>query len=558
MARAWIRVVAVLMAGWLTACTASPLSVTGRFDSDARLLEMGAEAQFNATDAMAQLRQQVPLIYFYAYEAGVLPLVDNKYPDFSNDLNTQQRALAGVGQSRWLEVAQAGERSIDQICGQYQSALYLLDKNRRTALSNLNFIQSATVGIMGLALAAQKTIGIVGIAFGLAASLFDTTVNSVLYRLPPASVVSVMNAQRDVLRSQEAPGNPNAISITNQIAVGNRLNEYIRYCTPVIIEANVEKLLGQTTVVDGKLSATTEPATGSSLVRQTVSSPKVIQRVFDLQPPEALVVYRAMSAKIAERPAVLQTNLRAMIGPGITTGNQAQRLLKAWIVLDEGTPTFVAEWNDAIDAAHAASPVSLAVAPAQTDKPLVAVQPSVQKSAIPALEKQVMGLSDEDALAVAQVMYPKLSDRSDALQRRMHGFVASEAKLNADNAKLFLTDWINSDDPASQFRVQWTNALAFPTLAHTNPSGSYSATLQAEIRNLKPPAALAVAKIMYPNLQERPPSLQTTLLKLVVVPNIGALTEANAPPLLVRWIGLENRTSAFEAEWVSALASIPH
>ena len=112
---------------------------------------------------------------------------------------------------------------------------------------------------MGLALAAQKSIGIVGVAFGLAASLFDTTLNSVLYQLPPASVVSVMNAQRDIFRGQETGANPEWVNIQNPIAVGNRLNErYIRYCTPVIIEANVGKLLAQTTAdANGQLSART-------------------------------------------------------------------------------------------------------------------------------------------------------------------------------------------------------------------------------------------------------------------------------------------------------------
>ena len=51
----------------------------------------------------------------------------------------------------------------------------------KTILANLNTMQSATVAIMGLAIAAQKSIAIVATAFGLAASLFDTTVNSVLF-----------------------------------------------------------------------------------------------------------------------------------------------------------------------------------------------------------------------------------------------------------------------------------------------------------------------------------------------------------------------------------------
>lgn len=235
-----LRIGVLSFACWLAACTTSPLSITGQFSTDARLLEQGAPSQFNASDVELQLSQQGPLLYFYAYRAGVLPLDprSGKYPDLTHDLNEQQRALVSMPPSRWIDVVQAGEQSVDLICGRYESALYELDKNRRAALANLTSIQSATVAIMGLAIAAQKAIGIAGVAFGLAASLFDTTISSVLYQLPPASVVSVMNAQRDLLRAQETVSNPNWTNIQTQTAAANRLNEYIRYCTPVIIEAS--------------------------------------------------------------------------------------------------------------------------------------------------------------------------------------------------------------------------------------------------------------------------------------------------------------------------------
>ena len=136
------------------------------------------------------------------------------------------------------------------------------------------------------------------------------------------------------------------------IAVGNRLNEYIRYCTPVIIEANVGKLLAQTTAdANGQLSARTQPATGPtlpSIVRRTFSSADLRSRVAALTPAQALIVERTMSGRLAERPAGLQQNLRAMVGPsGIRTGAQAKAFLQAWIVLEDPTPAFEQEWGRA-------------------------------------------------------------------------------------------------------------------------------------------------------------------------------------------------------------------
>lgn len=557
--------VAVTMC-WLSACTTSPMSVVGNFDSDTRLLEFGAQSRFNASDAASQLRQQVPLIYFFAFQAGVLQMDPDTrtYPAFTNDLDQQQAALVGVERNRWIEVAQAGEKNIDLICAQYQSALYALDKNRRATLANLNALQSATVGIMGLALAAQKAIGIVGVAFGLAASLFDTTLNSVLYQLPPASVVSVMNAQRDIFRGQETGANPEWVNIQNPIAVGNRLNEYIRYCTPVIIEANVGKLLAQTTAdANGQLSARTQPATGPtlpSIVRRTFSSADLRSRVAALTPAQALIVERTMSGRLAERPAGLQQNLRAMVGPsGIRTGAQAKAFLQAWIVLEDPTPAFEQEWADALDAAGAqasgtagsAVATGAAPAPAPTHAPKTTPTPAAAQQPQSPLEKQILALSPQDALGTAQAMYPRLADRSDDLQRRMRTLVGSEASLSADDAKPFLIAWLRSDELSPRFQAQWVSALEVQT-----HQASYSSALQQEIFALKPGPALAVAQAMYPGLADRPPALREALQ--ADVPSLAALNERNAKPVLSKWIVLENRTPVFEAEWTRALASVPH
>jgi hypothetical protein len=120
---------------------------------------------------------------------------------------------------------------------------------------------------MGLALAAQKTIGIVGIAFGVAASLFDTTTGTVLYQLPAASVSSVVQAQRQVLRGDEDPAKPSPAwrAIDNQAAAAARINEYVQYCSPVTIEANIARVLSNTRAGNNQdLVSTPAPAAASS------------------------------------------------------------------------------------------------------------------------------------------------------------------------------------------------------------------------------------------------------------------------------------------------------
>jgi hypothetical protein len=518
------------------------MSLIGAVDSDTRLLEVGAPSQFNASDAQTQLQQQVPLIYFYAYQAGVLPAEGGSYPKFTTDLNLQAAALSNVSGDRWTEVAQAGEASIDLICARYQSALYALDKNRRAALANLTAAQSATVAIMGLALAAQKAIGIVGVSFGLAASLFDTTVSSVLYQLPPAAVVSVMNAQRDVLRQHETLTDPTWTVIRNPIAVSNRLNEYVRYCTPVIIEANVGKVLAQTTVdANGQLVSQTQPATGPTLpplVRRVLMPPELVNRVSTLPAGQALIVERIMRAKLSERSPELQKNLSAMLpSQGVKTDAQAHEFLLRWVQLDEGTPAFQKEWSNAIDTARAQTVTVLH----PTSVTRVSAGAAL-RSPMPALENQILSLEPRDALVVAQMMYPKLAQRSDQVRHRLTALVASPAGLNADNAKLFVDDWFTNDNTSAVFQTQWKNAL--------------NIALRREIIDLDPAPALAIARIMYPKLHERPPAVQQALQ--AQAHEIQALNEANAKSLLNTWINTDPPTPAFQDEWFKALANVPH
>jgi hypothetical protein len=88
-------------------------------------------------------------------------------------------------------------------------------------------------------------------------------VSSVLYQLPAASVASVVQAQRDVLRSGEAAG---LAAVDSQGGAVARLNEYILYCAPVTIEANIGKLL-----TNARQANTTDITSGTTRAAVTSS-----------------------------------------------------------------------------------------------------------------------------------------------------------------------------------------------------------------------------------------------------------------------------------------------
>ena len=184
---------------------------------------------------------EVPMLYNFAIDAGQIPPPNSTIPFAAPDLPSQKLALLQV--TDWRAVTLVGERYIDRQCDQFITTLHDVEWSKKTTPANLNTIQATTVGIMGLALAAQNTIGIVGIAFGLAASSFDTTASTVLYQLPASGVTSIAAAQQQYLRANEAA---TLSSVSNQSLAVARLNEYLHYCVPATIEENITKVLNNT------------------------------------------------------------------------------------------------------------------------------------------------------------------------------------------------------------------------------------------------------------------------------------------------------------------------
>lgn len=247
---------ALLAASLLGGCGTSPGTALSNLSERGRLLNQGPAARLTAAAVAAHRAEYVPLLHDFAVQAGqVAPSLPP-----ASDPAAQQVTLAGVRD--WPAVVLVGEGYVDTQCSKFLAALDELERQKRATLANLNALQSATVGIMGLAVAAQQAIGVVGVAFGLAASLFDNATASVLYQLPAASVRSIVQAQRDVLRLDESgPGGP-VTRATNQGLAAARIAEYVQYCVPITIEANVAKVLNSARLQqsDGSAAIATTPA----------------------------------------------------------------------------------------------------------------------------------------------------------------------------------------------------------------------------------------------------------------------------------------------------------
>src|SRR5262245_47140480 len=223
------------MRGWALLSVPIFLSFCGctstlgtRFSEDGRLLLDGPSARLTPAYVAERRAKQVAILYEFAVEAGQIrsPSSGANPVFLTTDVQSQQIALLDP-EIDWKQVTIAGEGYIDSQCNLFLTTLDNLEKSKKATLANLNAITGATVGIMGLAQAAQTAIGITGIALGLVGSLFDITTSTVLYQLPASAVSSIVQAQRQALRLAESASKPSEqwSEIKNQATAAARLSD---------------------------------------------------------------------------------------------------------------------------------------------------------------------------------------------------------------------------------------------------------------------------------------------------------------------------------------------
>ncbi len=247
-----------------TGCTGTIGSNVARVTATGRLLQDGAPAGLTKAAIEEARQDSVPLLYAFAIEAKQIGpnYNDPNWLPASNIVDQQRELL--ISDIDWKKVTLVGEGYIDAQCAKFLSALDELERSKRGTLANMNALQSAATGIMGLAEAAQKTMGVLGLSFGLLANLIDNTTAIVMYQLPANSIRAVVKAQRDALRNgEEQVLKP----VDSQGMASSRLAEYAQYCTPITIEANISTVLARTEQKDGKIeSSAGAPAITSNLV----------------------------------------------------------------------------------------------------------------------------------------------------------------------------------------------------------------------------------------------------------------------------------------------------
>jgi hypothetical protein len=138
------------------------------------------------------------------------------------------------GDYSWGFVAEAGIYEIGRQCDQYLDVLFRFNRNQRAIRQGLTATGAATASILGVAGVVAMPIAITAVAFGLAASLYDAGVNSVLFTIEPSALRNV------VLKGRQAYIRQLDLSkVNSRPRLLIAMQGYLTQCAPATIEANV-------------------------------------------------------------------------------------------------------------------------------------------------------------------------------------------------------------------------------------------------------------------------------------------------------------------------------
>jgi hypothetical protein len=174
----------------------------------------------------------------------------------------------------WSLVAKAGIYEIGRQCDQYLDILFRFNREQRAGRQDLAAAAAATGAIMGLSGVSVKAIAITAAAFGLASSLFDASVNSVLFTIEPSALRNVALQGRkyylEKLDINKVTTRPDMLIV---------LQGYLAQCSPAAIEANINNAAaGSLSVslpnpIEAEKAATLAAPGATSLLQPKVGPP---------------------------------------------------------------------------------------------------------------------------------------------------------------------------------------------------------------------------------------------------------------------------------------------
>jgi hypothetical protein len=274
--------------------------------------------------------------------------------DFRENQNSvleELGTLAGADKSpkpeQWSDVILAGMDYADSKCEAYMHALFRLNRDKKTVISQTGLLGTATAGLMGAAKSAAEDVAAVAVLFGLTSSTVDNLTSNLLYELDPSSVRTLVKE----LQSKFRGGLPTDYS--SRPAAMRVIRAYAMLCVPANIEAEVN-LAVKGSAPGGKAgnAETGQPPEVTNAVSVNVSDPALVRNTSENTAAADLDRKRAMTRALgnaAVTPAMLRSTLMAagVSAADIPTAPDAARIRLASLVRAARTPA-------EIDKLHAA------------------------------------------------------------------------------------------------------------------------------------------------------------------------------------------------------------
>lgn len=185
------------------------------------------------------------------------------------------KAKEPTGTIDWSKVINAGIDYADQRCEAYMHALFRLNRDKSTAVSQVGLLGGATAGIQAATSALAKEVAITAVLFGLASSTIENYSSNLLYELEPSSVRSLVKGLQAAYKSNlptTYDTKPAAIAVIRGYAV---------LCVPANIEAEVNLAVkkSQPDAKKGDGATGQPPAVSHNLPVATISEIGDAQRI---------------------------------------------------------------------------------------------------------------------------------------------------------------------------------------------------------------------------------------------------------------------------------------
>ena len=227
------RIVAVM------AFVAMALAAAGcNFVTDEKYFREGAGADLYSSDAANQLDLQNQYIVYVCEQAGLATAAGTCGATFDPPT--------------WALFVQAGMNDIDQRCDAYLTWLDAERRNRAPVLAEIASIGGATAGIMTVAGAGPKALGIASAAFALASDSYSHWNSRLLLAVEQSTVQEIVINRQQQYRATIAdafvPDRAYAIYL---------LRNYLRICMPITIETEINT--GTKLVLRGAPAAAAAP-----------------------------------------------------------------------------------------------------------------------------------------------------------------------------------------------------------------------------------------------------------------------------------------------------------